>query len=53
MGGAYAVATCDRGQALYWRIEQTPERLCLCLAKLRVFGRDVRDRAVMLAKLLT
>jgi hypothetical protein len=49
MRGADSVAVRDRGEPLHRRAEQAAERLGFCLAQLRVFGRDVRDRAVMLA----
>jgi hypothetical protein len=43
----------NRGEALDRRAKQAAERLGFGLAQLRVLGRDMRDRAVMLAKLLT
>lgn len=52
MGGADAVAVRDRRQTLHRGAKKAPERFCFCLTQLRVFRRDVRDRAVMLAKLL-
>lgn len=53
MGGADAVTVRDRGKPLHRGAEQAPERFRLCLAQLRIFCRDVRDRAVVLAELLT
>src|SRR6185437_17016882 len=52
MGRADAIAPCDRGQALHRRIEQTPERLGLCLTQLRIFSSDVSNRTVVLTELL-
>ena len=52
MGGADAIAVGDRRQPLHRGAKQAPERFSLCLAQLRIFRRDVRDRAVMLAELL-
>src|SRR6516164_3769493 len=50
--GADPVAVRDRGQALHGGAEQPGERLGLRLAQLRELGRDVRDRAMVLAELL-
>ena len=52
MGRADAIAACDGGQALHRRIEQTPERLGLCLTELRIFSSHVSNRAVMLTEFL-
>src|SRR5258708_35871733 len=43
----------DRGEALHRRAKQAAERLGFGLAQLWVLGRDMRDWAVVLAKLLT
>lgn len=53
MGGADAVTAGDRRQPLHRGAQQAPERFSFCLAQLRIFRRDMRDRAVVLAKLLT
>ena len=53
MSCADAIAMSDRRQPLHRGAEQAPERFSFCLAQLRIFGRNVRDRAVMLAELLT
>ena len=51
--GADPVAVGDRGQSLDVRAEHLLERARLGLAQLRELGRDVRDRAVVLADLDT
>src|SRR5579859_2744590 len=50
--GADAVAVRDRSEPLHRRVQQPAESLGFCLAQLRELGRDVRDRAVVLAELL-
>ena len=49
---ADVVTVADRGQALNVGAQQSGKSLCLGLAQLRKLGRDVGDRAVMLAQLL-
>ena len=52
VGGADTVAVGDGGQSLDVAAEQPGEHLGLGLAQLRELGRDVRDRAVVLAELV-
>jgi hypothetical protein len=51
VGGADRVSAGDGGQPLDVGAQQPLERPCFCLAQLRELGRDVRDRAVVLAEL--
>ena len=52
VGGADTVAVGDGGESLDVPAEQSGEDLGLGLAQLRELGRDVRDRAVVLAQLV-
>jgi hypothetical protein len=51
--GADAVAVRDRREALNGGPEQSPERLRLCFAQLRILRGYVRHRTVVLAELLS
>ena len=53
MCGADTVAVGDGGQPLDVPAEQASEDLGLGLAELGELGRDVRDRTVVLAELVT